>query len=73
MAGGYVSSIAPEHVRGRYMGMMVSMWSIAMFIAPMAGTFLFQHNPAILWTASAALGVISAALLLLYTPRRPET
>jgi len=67
-----VSRIAPEHVRGRYMGMMVTMWSIAMLIGPAAGTLLYQRNPAALWTASGALGIIGAALLL-YTPRRPET
>src|SRR5690242_3080673 len=71
MAGAYVSRIAPENVRGRYMGMMVSMWSIAMFIGPMAGTLIFQRNPNVLWLACGALGVISASLLL-YTPRRPE-
>src|SRR5262249_58063632 len=42
MAGAYVSRIAPEHVRGRYMGMMVTMWSIAMLIGPAAGTLLYQ-------------------------------
>lgn len=72
MAGAYVSRIAPEHVRGRYMGMLVTMWSIAMLIGPTAGTLLYQRNPNIVWWASGALGVFSAALLL-YTPPRPET
>jgi MFS family permease len=72
MAGAYVSRIAPENVRGRYMGMMVSMWSIAMFIGPMAGTLIFQRNPNVLWIGAGALGVISASLLL-YTPPRPES
>jgi len=71
MAGAYVSRIAPENVRGRYMGMMVTMWSIAMLIGPMAGTLIFQRDPMVLWIACGALGVISGALLL-YTPRRPE-
>jgi MFS family permease len=72
MAGAYVSRIAPENVRGRYMGMMVTMWSIAMLIGPMAGTLIFQRDPTVLWVGCGMLGVTSAALLL-YTPPRPET
>ena len=72
MAGAYVSRLAPEHVRGRYMGMMVSMWSVALLIGPIAGTMVYQRNATILWVASGVLGVLSAALLL-YTPPRPET
>jgi len=71
LAGAYVAQIAPEKYRGRYMGMLVTMWSVALCIGPPLGTFLFEHNPAALWASCGALGLASAALL--YTRRRPET
>jgi len=70
LAGAYVAQIAPEKYRGRYMGMLVTMWSVALCIGPPLGTFLFEHNPAALWASCGALGLASAALL--YTRRRPE-
>ena len=68
MGAAYVSRIAPENIRGRYMGMMVSMWSIAMLIGPVAGTLLYERNPTALWMVCGAIGLVSAALLL-YAPR----
>jgi len=65
MAVAYVAQIAPEKYRGRYMGMLVTTWSIAMTIGPTVGTFVFQHNPPLLWASCGVLGVISATLLLI--------
>ena len=66
----YVAQIAPERFRGRYMGMFVTAWSIALCLGPPIGTFVFERNPAALWAGCGVLGLLSAALL--YTPARPE-
>lgn len=66
----YVAEIAPERYRGRYMGLFVTAWSVALCIGPPIGTFVFERNPAALWAGCGVLGLLSAALL--YTPARPE-
>lgn len=66
----YVAQIAPERYRGRYMGLFVTAWSVALCIGPPLGTFVFERNPAALWAGCGVLGLLSAALL--YTPQRPE-
>lgn len=64
VAGAYAVQLAPEQYRGRYMGLLMMMWSLGMVIGPSAGTLLFERNPAALWTACGALGVIGASLML---------
>ncbi len=66
----YVAQIAPERFRGRYMGLFVTSWSVALCIGPPLGTFVFERNPAALWAGCGILGLLSAALL--YRPPRPE-
>lgn len=65
MAGAFVAKLAPEKYRGRYMGMLVTMWSIGMMIGPPLGTWLFTTHRSLLWIGAAVLGVVSAALLTL--------
>ena len=67
----HVAQIAPERFRGRYMGLLVTMWSFSMMIGPPLGTFVFVRNPAALWAGCGVLSLISVALL--YRPRRPGT
>jgi MFS family permease len=64
MAGAYVTQLAPERFRGRYMGLFVLTWSFGMMIGPTAGTRIYAWNPSVLWTACAVLGLTSAALAL---------
>lgn len=65
VATAYAVQLAPEQYRGRYLGLVMMMWSLGMIIGPPVGTFVFQHNPAAVWIACGALGVISAALMLM--------
>ena len=65
MAVGFVAEIAPERYRGRYMGLFTLMYSIGLIVGPPAGTFLYQHDPRLLWWTGAVLGALSAALLLI--------
>jgi MFS family permease len=64
MAGAFVAKLAPERLRGRYMGLLVLMWSIGMMIGPPIGTLLFARHREMLWIGAAALGALSAALLI---------
>jgi MFS family permease len=64
VAGAYAVQLAPEQYRGRYLGLFMTMWSLGMIIGPPAGTLLFDRNPAAVWAACGALGVISAILML---------
>lgn len=68
VAGAYASQLAPERYRGRYMGLLVLMWSLGMMLGPPLGTFAFQHNPTILWTSCGVLACISALLALKKEP-----
>jgi MFS family permease len=64
VASAYAVQLAPEQYRGRYLGLVMMMWSLGMVIGPPGGTLLFEHNPAFVWTACGALGIISAILML---------
>lgn len=64
MAGAYATHLAPEQYRGRYMGMLVLMWSLGMMFGPPLGTLAFEHNATLLWSTCGILGIISAALAL---------
>jgi MFS family permease len=68
VAGAYAVQLAPERYRGRYLGLLMMMWSLGMVIGPPAGTLLFERNPAVVWAACGALG-IAAAMLMLQRPQ----
>jgi MFS family permease len=60
--GAYVTGIAPEQYRGRYNGMWVFAWALALIIGPSVGTFVFQRSPNALWIGCAVLACVSAVL-----------
>ncbi|HXA19918.1 MAG TPA: MFS transporter [Thermoanaerobaculia bacterium] len=64
VAGAYAVQLAPEQYRGRYLGLLMMMWSLGMVIGPPAGTLVFEHNPTAVWAACGTLGVIGAALMM---------
>lgn len=65
VASSYAVQLAPEKYRGRYMGLLVMMWSTAMVFGPAAGTLLFARNPAAVWITCGLLGTTAAALMLI--------
>ena len=71
VSGAYAAQLAPEQYRGRYMGLFIMVWSLGMVIGPPAGTLVFEHNPAAVWAACGALGVIGGGLMMLQ--RRQST
>jgi MFS family permease len=64
VSGAYVSGLAPERYRGRYMGLYHSTFSIGMLLAPLIGTWIYSRNSAALWWTCTVLGAIGAALAL---------
>ncbi|HJQ38193.1 MAG TPA: MFS transporter [Thermoanaerobaculia bacterium] len=67
--GAYVTSLAPEQYRGRYMGMWILTWSIGMLLGPYLGTLLYDYNRPALWIACALAG-IAGAVLSVMKPKR---
>jgi MFS family permease len=70
IAGAYVSRIAPQRYRGRYMGLFVLMLSIGMTLGPLVGTAIYAHHPAALWSLCGVLGIIAGMLALRSAPPR---
>jgi MFS family permease len=64
VAGSYVAQLAPERYRGRYMGLLMLAWSLGLMFGPPLGTFVYEHNPPLLWIGAGALSVVSALLAL---------
>src|SRR5438874_801036 len=60
----YVSNLAPEHLRGRYMGALSLTFSLAMMFGPAAGMAIFSMSPLTMWLSCGALGLIAAAIIL---------
>lgn len=73
VAGAYAVQLAPEQYRGRYLGLLMMMWSLGMVIGPPAGTLVFQQSPTTVWLACGALGIIGALLMTLVATRREQT
>ena len=63
-ASALVARLAPEHLRGRYMGALALSWNSAGIAGPLLGFRLFAWHPNALWLACAVLGVASAWCIL---------
>jgi len=57
----YVAALAPDDMRGRFMGMLGVSWGSAAMLGPVAGIALFAHSPPLLWLACFGLGALAAA------------
>ena len=64
LGSAYVSQIAPERFRGRYMGMWSMSWAIGMMVGPTIGTLVYARSPFALWIVSGVVGAMAAALML---------
>jgi len=74
VTGAFVTSLAPERYRGRYMGLWHSTWSAGMLLGPVAGTAIYERSPAALWSACLVAGAIAAALALVRrAPAQPHS
>nr|MDQ3283999.1 MFS transporter [Acidobacteriota bacterium] len=64
VTGAFVSGLAPERFRGRYMGLWHSTWSVGLLLGPVMGTWIYERSRAALWIICLILGVASSALAL---------
>jgi MFS family permease len=71
MAGAYVTGLAPERYRGRYMGLWHSMWSTGMLLGPLFGMMLYERNPNALWIACLVMGVLAATFAFIKPSESP--
>ena len=60
----YVVSMAPEEMRGRYMGVMGLTWNTAIGVGPMVGLWIFGFSPTLLWILCGLTGLLSALCIL---------
>ncbi|MEJ3658014.1 MFS transporter [Actinomycetes bacterium KLBMP 9759] len=58
MFGATFAAIAPSDLRGRYMGIASTTWSLGAVLGPLAGTAVLDHaGRTTLWAASTAIGI----------------
>jgi MFS family permease len=62
----FVARLAPERLRGRYMGMLALAWNGAGILGPQFGFRLFGLDPRFVWFGCAVLGLIAAATTLAF-------
>lgn len=61
-AGGWVANRAGVAHRGKYMGLHVAAWGVAMIFAPLMGTWVYeQYGPESLWLLLALVGLVAWA------------
>jgi MFS family permease len=65
VTGAFVTGLAPERYRGRYMGLWHSTWSAGMLLGPYIGMQIYERSPNALWVTCFVVGVASAVLAML--------
>lgn len=70
VASSYMANLAPDEMRGRYMGVAGFSWSIAAGIGPMAGLALYGIAPEMVWILCGVAGLVAAWLILIRPKHR---
>jgi MFS family permease len=65
VTGAFVTGLAPERYRGRYMGLWHSTFSAGLLLGPFLGTLIYDRSPKALWLTCLVVGTIGAALALI--------
>ncbi len=64
-----VAKLAPVELRGSYQGVYHASWGLAKMLGPALGGIVFaRHGSAVLWAASAGLGLASAFIVTALLP-----
>lgn len=63
MLSTWVAHLAPESMRGRYIGALSTAWSGAGMCGPAIGLQVYGYNPTLLWLGCGVLGICAAAIL----------
>ncbi|MEU8528444.1 MULTISPECIES: MFS transporter [Streptomyces] len=66
------ASLAPEHIRGRYLGVFQLSWTVGNTIAPALLTMLLSHGPVWPWVVLGALNLLAVPLVLSLGDSAPE-
>ncbi len=64
VSSAYAAKLAPEPMRGRYMGVFSMTWSLASIFGPQFGFRIFDTGPDLLWIICGVLGLAGAVMLL---------
>jgi MFS family permease len=70
-ASAFVARLAPEQLRGRYMGALALAWNAAGIAGPLLGFRLFALSPNALWFSCAGVGALAAWCILREGAREP--
>ncbi|MFK7850749.1 MAG: MDR family MFS transporter [Akkermansiaceae bacterium] len=73
VASTYVANLAPDDMRGRYMGVNGFSWSIAAGVGPMTGLWIYGNSPVLLWVFCGVVGLAAAGLILIRPKNPPQT
>ena len=65
----FTAELAPETMRGRYVGARSFTFALALVLAPSVGTVVYEWRPGAVWAGCGVLGLF-AALLIARTPGR---
>ncbi|MEJ6831072.1 MAG: MFS transporter [Akkermansiaceae bacterium] len=68
----YVAELAPENLRGRYMGIMGLSWNTAVGMGPLIGLWVFARSPEALWILCGIVGLLSAWIILINPKKSAE-
>jgi len=72
MLSAWISHLAPENMRGRYMGAVAMAWTAGNILGPNIGLRVLVVSPAALWGSCAALGLGAAATILVLGREKPQ-
>jgi MFS family permease len=68
-----IADLAPDGLRGRYMALSTTSWSIGWIAGPVIGAFILQREPLALWPAAAVACLVAGAAALALERRLPAS
>lgn len=73
MSSVWIAQIAPESMRGRYIGALATTWAMANIVGPEIGLQLYGVYPPLLWVFCGSLGITGAFVLWRFGEAESET
>lgn len=64
VSSGYMASLAPDEMRGRYQGVMSITWGSATMVGPSLGLMAYHFSPPLLWVGVMVSALIAALLMM---------